>query len=64
MPLWDGTRPDYDWAAAALVSEAGVSFFTFPRLISQSSRQFTCANVVHSRKSHPISYCNVHCTYV
>jgi hypothetical protein len=24
MPLWDGTRPDYDWAVAALVSEAGV----------------------------------------
>jgi hypothetical protein len=23
-PLWDGTRPDYDWAVAALVSEAGV----------------------------------------
>jgi hypothetical protein len=23
MPLWDGTRPDYDWAVAALVSEAG-----------------------------------------
>jgi len=22
MPLWDGTRPDYDWAVAALVSEA------------------------------------------
>ena len=24
MPLWDGTRPDYDWAVAALVSEAAV----------------------------------------
>jgi hypothetical protein len=24
VPLWDGTRPDYDWAVAALVSEAGV----------------------------------------
>jgi hypothetical protein len=24
LPLWDGTRPDYDWAVAALVSEAGV----------------------------------------
>jgi hypothetical protein len=24
MPLWDGTRPDYDWAVAALVAEAGV----------------------------------------
>jgi hypothetical protein len=23
-PLWDGTRPDYDWAVAALVSDAGV----------------------------------------
>ena len=23
MPLWDGTRPDYDWAVAALVAEAG-----------------------------------------
>jgi hypothetical protein len=23
-PLWDRTRPDYDWAVAALVSEAGV----------------------------------------
>jgi hypothetical protein len=23
-PLWDGTRPDYDWAVAALVSESGV----------------------------------------
>jgi hypothetical protein len=22
MPLWDGTRPDYDWAVAALVSDA------------------------------------------
>jgi hypothetical protein len=24
MPLWDGTRPDYDWAVAALVSESAV----------------------------------------
>jgi hypothetical protein len=24
LPLWDGTRPDYDWAVAALVAEAGV----------------------------------------
>jgi hypothetical protein len=24
VPLWDGTRPDYDWAVTALVSEAGV----------------------------------------
>ena len=24
VPLWDGTRPDYDWAVAALVSEAAV----------------------------------------
>jgi hypothetical protein len=24
QPLWDGTRPDYDWAVAALVSDAGV----------------------------------------
>jgi hypothetical protein len=24
VPLWDGTRPDYDWAVAALVSEAGM----------------------------------------
>ena len=23
-PLWDGTRPDYDWAVAALVSDAAV----------------------------------------
>jgi hypothetical protein len=23
VPLWDGTRPDYDWAVAALVSEVG-----------------------------------------
>ena len=22
LPLWDGTRPDYDWAVAALVSAA------------------------------------------
>jgi hypothetical protein len=22
LPLWDGTRPDYDWAVAALVSES------------------------------------------
>ena len=24
VPLWDGTRPDYDWAVAALVSEEAV----------------------------------------
>jgi hypothetical protein len=24
MPLWDGTRPDYDWAVAALASDATV----------------------------------------
>jgi hypothetical protein len=24
LPLWDGTRPDYDWAVAALVGEAAV----------------------------------------
>jgi hypothetical protein len=24
VPLWDGTRPDYDWAVAALVSGAAV----------------------------------------
>ena len=24
MPLWDGTRPDYDWAVTALVSAAAV----------------------------------------
>jgi hypothetical protein len=24
MPLWDGTRPDYDWAVAALTSDATV----------------------------------------
>jgi hypothetical protein len=23
-PLWDGIRPDYDWAVAALVSESAV----------------------------------------
>jgi len=23
MPLWDGTRPNYDWAVAVLTSEAG-----------------------------------------
>ena len=23
-PLWDGTRPDYDWAVAALTSDAAV----------------------------------------
>ena len=25
VPLWDGTRPDYDWAAAALVGGSAVS---------------------------------------
>jgi hypothetical protein len=24
VPLWDGTRPDYDWAVAGLVSDAAV----------------------------------------
>ena len=23
-PLWDGTRPDYDWAVAALTSDVAV----------------------------------------
>jgi hypothetical protein len=23
VPLWDGSRPDYDWAVAALVSGVG-----------------------------------------
>jgi len=23
-PVWDGTRPDYDWVVAALVSDAAV----------------------------------------
>ncbi len=24
MPLWDGTRMDYDWAVAMLTSESGL----------------------------------------
>jgi hypothetical protein len=54
VPLWDGTRPDYDWAVAALVSGGGVKN-AVRRTAFDAVRDDPCA---HPDKG--LAWCNRH----